>query len=67
MGPSMGPIRPGMATKAHGADEFRFRKGPDHGDSAHGHHHGPATALQDAARNEDVDVGSKCRRETTPG
>ena len=42
--------------EAHGADEFGLGKRPHQGEPAHGHHHGSAAALQDAARDQHMDV-----------
>src|ERR1700686_3006839 len=43
--------------EAHGADEFGLSKRPYDGEPPHWHHHGSSAALQDAARDQHVDVG----------
>src|SRR6185312_12179336 len=42
---------------AHDADEFVLGKGADEGETADGHHHGAAAALEYTAEDEFVDVG----------
>jgi len=49
--------------EAHGADEFGFWKCPDQSEPAHGHHHGSAAALQDAAGDEDIDAARNAAKE----
>ena len=55
-GPEHRANQPGYGNEARRADEFRFCERPHHGEPAHGQHHGAAAALQDAARDEDVDI-----------
>src|ERR1700733_6460847 len=43
--------------KAHGPDELGFGKCTHQGQAAHRHHHGSAAALQDAASDQQVNVG----------
>src|SRR3984957_603943 len=42
--------------KAHGAQKIRLGKGSHQGEPAHGHHHRAAAALQDAERDQQMDV-----------
>ena len=51
-----GADQTGDGHEAHGADEFRFGECSNHGEPAHGHHHGSAAPLQNAAGDQDVNV-----------
>src|SRR5439155_4214422 len=64
-GPEHRANQTGYGNEAHGADEFRFGERPHHGEPAHGQHHGAAAALQDATRDEDVDIARNAT-ETRP-
>src|ERR1700733_10052572 len=55
-GAKHGADQTGNGYEAHGADEFRFGKGPHERQPAHRHHHGSAEALQDTAGDEQMDV-----------
>ena len=48
--------------EAHGADQLGFRERAHQGEPAHGQHHGAAAALQDAARDQHVDVGREAAK-----
>ncbi len=42
--------------KAHGADEFEFGEGSNHGQATDRHHHRPAAALKNTAKDKHVDA-----------
>src|SRR5579863_984374 len=48
--------QPRDGDEAHGADKFGFGEGPDNSEPPYRHHHGAAAALQNATRDQHVDV-----------
>lgn len=53
----------GNGDEAHGAEQVGFAEGTDESEAADGNHHGSAAALQNAAEDEDVDVGREAAKE----